>query len=1104
MSNASTPSTQLMIKVSLTRITQPSNPFLQSRSQHRHYAKPRGTDTSITDSTPLLVRPSNNLKMGIVGLPNIGKSTLFNILTESSAPAENYPFCTIDPNESRVQVPDERFDWLVETYKPKGVIPSFMSVVDIAGLVRNASEGEGLGNAFLSNIKATDGIYHLIRGFEDPNVTHVEGDLDPIRDLEIIHLELRLKDSDQINQLQTSKRPTGSKTKATPADIAVYQKLHKEVVVGDKDVRDVDWNAEEAEIVTGLQLLTAKPMVYLVNVSEEEAVLEMKGVDAIDGSPLHQVREWVDKNHPGSPVIGYSGEFESMLSQLETAEEKQDYVNEVAERNNVKVDDVRSMVPDIVWAGYRSMGLMNFFTCGEVEVRSWTVRKGVKAPKAASVIHSDFERLFIAADVVRFDDLKELGSEAAVKAAGKGITKGKDASLEDGDVVYFKISGGGTSSMGKSKKTSGEPLIGRSNSAFLVELQPGNDAHAIFRDVVKMMDFSGSFSPVGTPLTERNSFNTLFHGLSVVLPGGYSDAEKLLDLDIVKDVWPVNVYQRPINPNHHSHGTEKLMASTASLNPLHENTEGPQPHLPRLLDQTWSQINFHVSTKPFLNTKRGDGIKIGIIDSGIDYTHPGLGGCFGNGCTFAYGYDVVGDGYHGPGTTPEPDNDPMDCAGHGTHVAGLIAANSSIITGIAPFATFGMYRVFGCDGGSESDIIMAAMEMAYRDGMNVLNLSIGGSSEWPEYPEARVAARLVERGMVVVASQGNDAPDGLWLTSAPAVAHGVISVGAVENAYYLGGWAAIYNNNSTESTRQIHYASNLDLNELVKLIHQPAMSVSLTKPPAIGPTDSLDTDNLPRASVRFHSSEIEVNSTTTRVPIKLSIIPPTTIPSKPIIFGGSIIAQISPDGFREIQTVKITYQGLVRNSTRDIPLLTINGTYPYILREMDNKTLSQSQHEDFRLVAYQNDTDTPIAEIVFHLPIPVRFATIDLLQRANPDQSFRLIGTIDRARFVGRNGGSVPAFKVPWKWGVFVEGVSGRNGSSIRIGGERWSERLKGRAAKAKAKDLGTVAEVNRFDGDRTEGNRRVHGPFHIRVRVGRSEVEMVEWVSAPIKVLVV
>ncbi|KAI8388601.1 GTP-binding protein YchF [Radiomyces spectabilis] len=384
---------------------------------------------NVKEEKLLLGRPSNNLKIGVVGLPNVGKSTFFNALTNASAAAENYPFCTIDPEESRVSVPDPRFDWLCQHYKPAKEIPAFLTVIDIAGLVKGAASGAGLGNAFLSHIKAVDAIFHVVRAFGEADVIHVEGDLDPVRDMEIIHEELRLKDeeflSKQVTELGNVVRRLGhggnAADKAKKEEFAVVSKVYDWVKEG-KEVRHGMWSNKEIEVINTLHLITAKPVIYLANVSEKDYLRKKN-------KWLPKIKAWIDEHSPGDLMIPYSGVFEHRLTLMEPEEKA----------NTLKELQVASVLSKIIVAGYNALQLIYFFTGGPDEVRAWTIRRSTKAPQAAGVIHSDFERGFIMAEVMRYNDLHELGSENAVKGAGKYMQKGKDYVVEDGDIIYFKF-----------------------------------------------------------------------------------------------------------------------------------------------------------------------------------------------------------------------------------------------------------------------------------------------------------------------------------------------------------------------------------------------------------------------------------------------------------------------------------------------------------------------------------------------------------------------------------------------------------------------------------------------------------------------------------------
>merc|ERR1712112_636332 len=357
------------------------------------------------EKTVLLGRMGTNLKIGIVGLPNVGKSTFFNVITKTSiAAAENFPFCTIDPNESRVPVPDDRFDFLVEHHKPASKVPAFLNVTDIAGLVKGASEGQGLGNAFLSHIKACDALFHLCRTFEDPDITHVEGDVDPVRDLDIINEELRLKD----------------------IEYEILSKIKKLLIEDKKHLRFGDWNQNDIEVLNKHLFITSKPMIYLVNLSEKDFIRKKNKF-------LPKIKEYVDKNDPGATIIPFSGAFELKLMEMESEDGKKAYQEETK---------CTTTLDKIIVQGYKALQLVYFFTAGPDEVKAWTIQRGFKAPQAAGRIHTDFEKGFIMAEVMKFDDFKEHGSEAAVKAAGGYRQQGKNCTVLDGDIIFFKFNAG--------------------------------------------------------------------------------------------------------------------------------------------------------------------------------------------------------------------------------------------------------------------------------------------------------------------------------------------------------------------------------------------------------------------------------------------------------------------------------------------------------------------------------------------------------------------------------------------------------------------------------------------------------------------------------------
>lgn len=379
------------------------------------------------EKKPLIGRVGTNLRVGIVGVPNVGKSTFFNVLTKSQAAAENFPFCTIDPNESRVPVPDARFDYLCEFYKPLSKVPAFLNVVDIAGLVKGASEGQGLGNAFLSHISACDAIFHLCRAFEDDDVTHIEGDVNPVRDLEIIYEELRLKDEETLmKNLDKVERVVarGGDKKMKP-EYDTLAKVKTVLLDEKKQIRFSDWTANDIEILNKYLFLTSKPGIYLINLSEKDYIRKKN-------KWLAKIKDWVDKNDPGAILIPFSGVFEHKLMELD-AEERAAYLKEVG---------ATSALDKIILQGYKALQLEYFFTSGADEVKAWTIQKGTKAPQAAGRIHTDFEKGFIMAEVMHFTDFKEEGTETACKSAGKYRQQGRNYMVLDGDIIFFKFNAG--------------------------------------------------------------------------------------------------------------------------------------------------------------------------------------------------------------------------------------------------------------------------------------------------------------------------------------------------------------------------------------------------------------------------------------------------------------------------------------------------------------------------------------------------------------------------------------------------------------------------------------------------------------------------------------
>jgi obg-like ATPase 1 len=387
---------------------------------------------AVKEEKILLGRPGNNLKSGIVGLANVGKSTFFQAITRCPLgnPA-NYPFATIEPEEARVIVPSPRFDKLVEKYKPASEVPAHITVFDIAGLTKGASKGEGLGNAFLSNIRAVDAIYQVVRCFDDAEIIHIEGDVNPTRDLQIILDELRLKDIEFAgNYLETVEKITkrggqSLEVKAKKEEAQIVTKIIEWLEAG-KRVAKGNWTSKEVEVINSMLLLTAKPAIYLVNLSERDYIRKKN-------KHLVMIKQWIDENSPGDLIIPVSVSLEDRLSKMETDEEREEELTKLG---------TQSALPKIIITMRTALNLISFFTSGSDEVREWTIRKGTKAPQAAGVIHTDLMNTFILAQVTKYDDLIECGDDAAVKAAGKLMQKGKDYVVEDGDVIYFRSGAG--------------------------------------------------------------------------------------------------------------------------------------------------------------------------------------------------------------------------------------------------------------------------------------------------------------------------------------------------------------------------------------------------------------------------------------------------------------------------------------------------------------------------------------------------------------------------------------------------------------------------------------------------------------------------------------
>ncbi len=361
------------------------------------------------------------LKCGIVGLPNVGKSTLFNCLSNAKAQSANYPFCTIEPNVGTISVPDVRLEKLEELVNPERVLPTTMEIVDIAGLVKGASKGEGLGNQFLANIRETDAIIHVVRCFEDDNIIHVDGSIDPVRDKEVIDIELQLKDLESIEKkISTMSRAvkSGDKDLIKEYDLAI---LIKATLEEGKSIRSLDFDEKEIVIVQAMQLITSKPVMYLCNVDESSVKDGNKHVDAI--------REAVKNENAEVLVIGAA--IEADIMDLETYEERQMFLDELG------LEEVG--VNRLIRSAYSLLDLDTYFTAGVKEVRAWTIHKGSTAPQAAGVIHTDFEKGFIRAEVMKYNDFVALGSENAVKDAGKFRVEGKEYIVEDGDIMHFRF-----------------------------------------------------------------------------------------------------------------------------------------------------------------------------------------------------------------------------------------------------------------------------------------------------------------------------------------------------------------------------------------------------------------------------------------------------------------------------------------------------------------------------------------------------------------------------------------------------------------------------------------------------------------------------------------